>query len=67
MILLEAMGCGKPVVATQIEGYRELLGESEAGALVPPADPGALAKGIETVLGDPDGYRKRCAVAGRCS
>jgi glycosyltransferase involved in cell wall biosynthesis len=49
--LLEGMACGLPVVATDVGGIREYLGES-AGVLCPTADPRALADGVLRVLGD---------------
>jgi glycosyltransferase involved in cell wall biosynthesis len=50
--LLEAMGLGRPVVATDIGGNRELVHQGETGLLVPPRDPGALASAVLTLLGD---------------
>lgn len=50
--VLEAMALGTPVVATRSGGLAELLGDG-AGLLVPPADPKALAEGLERVLTDP--------------
>jgi len=50
--LLEAMGLGRPVVATDIGGNRELVSHGETGLLVPPRDPGALAAAVLTLLGD---------------
>ena len=55
--LLEAMATGRSVVASDVEGMGEALGE-DAGALVPPEDPGALAAAVATRLLDP-------ALAGR--
>jgi len=48
--LIEAMACGKPVVATDVGGVSEVLGD--AGILVPPRNPRALARGILKVLLD---------------
>jgi len=42
---LEAMACGTPVVATHAGGLRESVGE--AGLIVPPGDPEALADALE--------------------
>jgi glycosyltransferase involved in cell wall biosynthesis len=50
--LLEAMGLGRPVVATDIGGNRELVRHGETGLLVPPRDPGALAAAVLTLLDD---------------
>jgi glycosyltransferase involved in cell wall biosynthesis len=60
--LLEAMSLGIPVVASDLGGPTELLGD--AGLLVAPDDPGALARAITRLLDDPALYT-RCAEAGR--
>lgn len=52
-VLVMAMALGKPIVATAVGGVPELLAEGRAGLLVPPADPGALAEAIATLLRDP--------------
>ncbi len=52
-VLVMAMARGKPIVASRVGGVPELLGEGEAGLLVPPADPAALAGAITTLLHDP--------------
>jgi glycosyltransferase involved in cell wall biosynthesis len=51
--ILEAMGAGKPVVATDVGGCREAVVEGATGFLVPRADPAALANRILHILGDP--------------
>jgi len=45
-VILEAMACGKPVVATDSGGPRELVVHAETGVLVPPRDAKALAAGL---------------------
>lgn len=51
--LVEAMGCGLPVVATQLPGIAELVVHGKTGLLVPPEDPTALADALERMLHDP--------------
>jgi glycosyltransferase involved in cell wall biosynthesis len=50
---LECMACGIPVVATNVGGLPEIV-DSSVGALVPPADPEALAAAIVETLDRPD-------------
>jgi glycosyltransferase involved in cell wall biosynthesis len=51
---VEAMACGVPVVATTGGALPEVVGgDGTTAALVPPADPGALAATILDLLGDP--------------
>jgi glycosyltransferase involved in cell wall biosynthesis len=52
LVVIEAMAAGAPVVATDIEGPRILLGEGRYGRLVPPEAP-ALAQAIAAALDDP--------------
>lgn len=51
--ILEAMARGRSVVATDVAGSREQIGD-EAGAIVPPEDAVALAAEIAARLADPD-------------
>ena len=50
--LLEAMACGRSVVATRIGGPPEFV-PPEAGVLVDPTDPAALARALEQALALP--------------
>lgn len=52
--VMEAMAAGIPIVATAVGGTPELIADGETGFLVPPADAGALAKRILSVLRNPD-------------
>jgi glycosyltransferase involved in cell wall biosynthesis len=60
--LLEAMASGRSIVATDVPGASEALGEV-GGPLVPPEDPAALAAAIVTRLQDPE----RAASEGRAA
>lgn len=51
-VILEAMGAGLPIVATDTGGVKAALGGGEAGLLVPPGDPQALANAIECLASD---------------
>jgi glycosyltransferase involved in cell wall biosynthesis len=63
MAALEALSAGVPVVSTDVAGMTELLAGG-AGMIVAEPTPQALARGIETLLGDP-GLRERMGAAGR--
>ena len=62
--LVEAMGAGLAVVATDVPGHRDVVAHGETGLLVPPEDPVALAEAISSLLADPE-RRRRMGEAGR--
>jgi len=51
-VLLEAMSCGSPVVATAISGNLDVISSKENGILVPARSPKILADGISMLLED---------------
>jgi len=55
---LEAMSCGRPVVASNTGGLPEIVENMRTGLLVPPGDPAALAQGILAMIQDEDLARK---------
>ncbi len=64
-VIVEALACGTPVVATDCpHGPAEILGGERGGLLVPVGDPGAMADALVRVLVDAD-LRRRLAAAGR--
>jgi glycosyltransferase involved in cell wall biosynthesis len=56
--VMEYMIMGKPVVATDCDGSRELVLDGKTGFLVPPCDPVALADRIAYLLDHPDEARR---------
>ncbi|MDX6398333.1 MAG: hypothetical protein QOJ43_1741 [Gaiellaceae bacterium] len=64
LVLLEAMLAGRAVVATDVSAIPVIVVDEATGLLVPPDDPGALARAIDRLLSD-DGERERFGNAGR--
>lgn len=52
-VLLEALACGRRVVATRVGGIPDVVHRPELGALVPVGDPTALAAALAEVLAAP--------------
>lgn len=57
--LVEAMARGVPVVTTRLPGLDEAVPDGEAGLLVPPGDPGELARAIARTLAEPEATAAR--------
>ena len=53
-VLIEAMAAGKPIVATDAGGIREIVEDQVQGLLVPPGDAPALARAITEILTQPE-------------
>ena len=63
-VLLEAMACGLPIVATHVSGTEDLIEEGRNGFLVSPRDPEALAQKLQRLLLDA-GLRREMGQASR--
>jgi glycosyltransferase involved in cell wall biosynthesis len=63
-VLMEAMAMEIPCVSTWITGVPELIRDGIDGILVPPADAGAFAAALATLIDDPE-LRRRIGSAGR--
>ncbi len=61
---LEAAAAGKPVVASDIGGLKDIVADEETGLLVPAGDRAALRAALERLLGDAD-LRARMGEAAR--
>ena len=57
LVLLEALACGVPVVASTLDGSFEAIKEGALGIAVDPHDPDALCAGILDALRRPCGQR----------
>ena len=63
-VLLEAAACGRPIVATNVPGCREIVRHGVNGLLVPPRDSAALAAAIQKLIKSPK-LREQFGRAGR--
>lgn len=61
---IEAQAVGTPVVASGVDGIREVVADGETGFLVPPAEPAAFTEKIALLLSDRD-LRERFGRAAR--
>ena len=61
VVLIEAMGYGKPVIASAAGGIVDIVSADETGLLVPPGDPDALAKAITRAMNEPEELERMAA------
>lgn len=64
VVVKEAMAAGLPVVSTSAVGVPEMVTDGVSGILVPPSDPPALARALDSLLADA-GRRRAMGRAGR--
>jgi phosphatidylinositol alpha-mannosyltransferase len=50
-VLAEALSAGAPIVASDLDAFRRVLGD--AALFAPPGDPAALAARLDAMLADP--------------
>jgi glycosyltransferase involved in cell wall biosynthesis len=65
MVLIEAMACGTPVVASRIGGMPAVLNDTGGGILAEPGDPESLAYAIGSLLDDPERAKALAAQGAR--
>ncbi len=65
-VLIEAMACGTPVVATASSGTKDIVTNGRDGVLVDAHTPAALSSALEHVLRD-DGLRAQMSRQARCT
>jgi glycosyltransferase involved in cell wall biosynthesis len=63
-VLLEAAACGRPIVATDVPGCRDVVRNGSNGLLVPVMNPSALAAALLTLLKD-ESLRLKMGIEGR--
>jgi glycosyltransferase involved in cell wall biosynthesis len=62
--LLEAASCGRPIIATNVPGCREIVHDNENGILVPPKNAQALASAITKLVSNRE-LRIQMGIKGR--
>lgn len=63
-VVLEAMSLGKPVIASDLGGIREMVGPGQTGLLVPPGNPGQLARALALLINAPE-TREKMGIQGK--
>ncbi len=58
-VILEALLCEVPVVASAVSGIPEVIRDGDTGWLTAPGDPEALARAVAAALADPAEARRR--------
>jgi glycosyltransferase involved in cell wall biosynthesis len=61
LVLIEALACGKPVIASDLPGVSTIVRDQTDGLRVPPGNADALAEAMRALLSDP----AQCVAMGR--
>jgi glycosyltransferase involved in cell wall biosynthesis len=64
LVLIEAMACGKPVIASKLPGARAVVNDGQDGLLVIPGSVDDLSEKIRVLLADPQ-HRREMGERGR--
>ncbi len=51
--IMQAMACGKPIIASKVQGITNMIEDGKTGLLVPPLEPALLAQRLQVLLNDP--------------
>jgi len=65
LVLLEAMACGKPVIASNLPGVRSVVSDGKDGLLIRPGDANDLAEKIQMLLAEGPQRRREMGERGR--
>ena len=63
-VLLEASSIGKPMIATNVPGCKDVIDHGSTGLLVPLNDPNKMADAIKSLIDSPD-LRQQMGIAAR--
>ncbi len=61
-VLPQGLLCGRPVVAFDVDGAREVIRTGQTGFLVPPGDVTGLSAAMRAILTDPEGARRMAEI-----
>jgi glycosyltransferase involved in cell wall biosynthesis len=67
IVLIEAMACGLPVIATDLPGVRAVVEDGRTGLIVPRGDAGAIAGAIGRLVRAEPAAREAMGAAGRAA
>ncbi len=64
MVIIEAMSCGTPVIASDIGGIKDIITNHENGIVIPPENDSELARSIEYLINNHE-LRSKLSINGR--